>query len=137
MAEKSRKGLPWNTQLRLGEKLRETYQPFVDRFPLGLLGLARRLDASPPTGLTVEDSRRFREWTGPKGEAFDPPAVRVLVDAFELAWRDLTTLSPNPGSKILLARLLMNFIKEGQSNPRKMATQAVLMLITKPGDLQG
>src|SRR5688572_25864496 len=136
MASNNKKGLPRAAQLRLGEKLRETYQPFVNQFPLKLLGLARRLDPSPPITPAKDDSPPFTEWRGSNGEAFDPASVRILADAFELAWSDLENLKPNPASKTSLARLLMNFIKEGQNNPRKMATKAVLTLITKPGDRQ-
>ena len=114
--------------ITLGKKLGDSYRQYVANLPLPLVGLAHRIEDAK--GQEVRSiSTPFDELKKSGEDAFDPLAIRILVEAFDKAWNDLQSLKNNPVSEERLARLLMVFLKEGERNPSRLATKAVLTLL--------
>jgi hypothetical protein len=129
--EKEKQGLPRDVQLALGEQLREAYSGFVGRLPWNLISLARRVKDDPSEGQAraepIVDNMGLVDRA-----VFDPATIAILQSAFEKAWSDLQSLRHNPSSREALALRLMALVNEGERNPSRLATKAVLISIAPP-----
>ena len=126
-----RTGLSRELQISLGEKLRELYSTFVQSLPLHFVVLARRVRGANSEKGTRSDSTS--ETLGKiSGDGFDPETVAILGEAFEKAWKDLDNLTTNPATRTELAIRLIALLNEGERNPPRLATKAVLELVA-PG----
>ena len=123
-----RKGLSRELQINLGEKLRDLYSAYVQSLPLHLVVLARRVRSASSAKGTRSDP--ISEMVGNSVEnAFDPETVAILDKAFENAWKDLDNLEANPVTRTALATRLITLLTEGERNPARLATKAVLELV--------
>jgi hypothetical protein len=121
--------LPWSVQLSLGSNLRDFYRNYVDRLPLHLVNLARRVEEVRGNITRDRPPPQFDQLRFIDRNVFDPPTVRILVEAFDKAWNDLQSLKRNPVSAESLAFMLMAMVREGERRPSHLATKAVLKLI--------
>jgi hypothetical protein len=122
------KQLPRSVQLSLGENLRDFYRNYVDRLPLHLLNLARRVEEAR-VNVPRERPPQFDELSNVDRDVFDPPTLRILMEAFDKAWNDLQSLKRNPVSAETLAFTLIAMVKHGERRPSYLATKAVLTLL--------
>ena len=123
-----RKGLSRELQVNLGEKLRDLYSAYVQSLPLYLVALARRVRSVGSAKDTPSNS--ISEMAGNSvANAFDPETVAILDKAFENAWKDLDSLKANPVTRTALATRLITLLNEGERNPSRLATKAVLELV--------
>ena len=123
------KKLSQAVQRAIGGALRDHYRAFVDSLPLHLVGLAHRVDPMRAEGVRSQLPSPFDQLEAQNLEVFDPLTLRILVDAFDKAWRDLESLKTNPATQKSLALLLFDLVKEGERNPSQLASKAVLRLI--------
>jgi hypothetical protein len=130
-----RQGLSRELQIGLGEKLRELYSSLVQSVPLHFIMLARRIrnaggETRAPAGPSFEAAGEIG------GHGYDPETVAILSEAFDKAWEDLEALSANPATHAALALRLIALLDEGERNPARLATKAVLELVA-PGVPRG
>ena len=122
-----RKGLTRHLQISLGEKLREYYSGVLQTLPPDLVLLARKIRGDTTA------KQNFHWGSEPLEnihvDSFDPETVAILDEAFERAWRDLDHLTENPATRQCLATRLFELLKEGERNPSRLATKAVLELV--------
>ena len=123
------KKLSRSEQLSLGRTLRDFYRNYVEALPLHLVGLAHRVPDEKVTGTHLGIPAPFDELRTAHQDVFDPETLRILVEAFDKAWRDLQSLKRNPATETSLALTLMTLVKEGERRPSQLATKAVLSLI--------
>ena len=121
----SDKKLSEAVQRAIGAGLRDHYRDFVNCLPLNLVGLAHRVEGTRST-LPAP----FNILHAENRELHDPLTVRILVEAFDKAWRDLESLNKNPTTQNSLALLLLEILKEGEQNPSRLASKAVLRLLS-------
>jgi hypothetical protein len=117
----------------IGEALRDHYCVFVASLPLHLVGLAHRVGPLRTDSKRSEMPSPFDQLHSQNLEVFDPPTLRILVEAFDKAWRDLDSLKTNPATQKSLALLLLDLVKEGERNSSQLASKAVLRLIASGG----
>lgn len=120
-----RKGLSRELQISLGDRLRDHYSTFLQRLPLELVVLARKIRGSS----SVKDPSFTQPLGNPLWNSFDPETVAILNTAFEKAWHDLDHLTANPATRSALATRLIALLNEGERNPSRLATKAVLELV--------
>ena len=113
----------------IGEALREHYRAFVNSLPLHLVGLAHRVGTQHTDVMASPVPSPFDQLHSQNCEIFDPLTIRILVEAFDKAWRDLESLKSNPATQKSLALLLLELVKEGERNPSQLASKGVLRLI--------
>jgi hypothetical protein len=123
------KKLPRSVQLSLGDNLRDFYRNYVNRLPLHLVNLVRRVGQARANVRRDRPPPQFEELRNVDRDVFDPPTLRILMEAFDKAWNDLQSLKRNPVSPEKLAFTLMAMVKEGERRPSHLATKAVLKLI--------
>jgi len=114
-----------NERKGLSRELRDHYSTFLQRLPLELVVLARKIRGSS----SVKDPSFTQPLGNPLWNSFDPETVAILNTAFEKAWHDLDHLTANPATRSALATRLIALLNEGERNPSRLATKAVLELV--------
>lgn len=121
----NRRRLSRELQIGLGGKLRELYSTLMQSMPVHFFVLARRIrsvggEPGARSAPTFEISGDIR------GHAYDPETVAILSEAFDKAWNDLEALTSNPTTHAELALRLIALLDEGERDPSRLATKAVL-----------
>jgi hypothetical protein len=120
-----RKGLTRELQISLGGRLRDHYNTFLQSLPLELVLLARKIRGNA----SAKDPSFIEPLENTHWNSFDPETVAILNEAFEKAWQDLDHLTANPATRSVLATRLIALLNEGERNPSRLATKAVLELV--------
>ena len=120
-----RKGLTRDLQISLGGRLRDHYYAVLQSLPLDLLLLARQIRGNAGgNDASIDAAPGNNDWN-----SFDPETVEILNEAFDKAWQDLDHLTENPATRRVLATRLIALLNEGERNPSRLATKAVLELV--------
>lgn len=128
-----RKGLTRDVQISLGGRLRDHYSTLVQSLPLDLLLLSRKIRGNAGgADSSFNAPPRNAEWN-----SFDPETVAILNEAFDKAWLDLDHLTANPATRRGLAKRLIALLNEGERNPSRLATKAVLKLVAPREQMKG
>jgi hypothetical protein len=125
--------LDLNVQRSLGAALRAEYSDLVaslpERFvrlllPLRKLRGAGRHDAGThetPSPLFVEAN-------------FDPETISILTDCLNEGWDTLQTIGNRTITREILARRLLELARDGERNPSRLCTSALVSLLTRLPD---
>lgn len=125
-----RGGLSRDIQLALGDKLRAAYSSFVDRIPPGLVSLANTATIRGTPAKTTPRQHAVEHIGGLDPNLFEPETIALLDEAYQKAWSDLQSLQHNPVSEDALVLRLIALVRAGERTPHKLATKAVLTLIS-------
>jgi len=125
--------LDLNVQRSLGAALRAEYGDLVahlpERFVQLLLPLRKLRGAgSRDTGTRESPSPLFVDAN------FDPETISILTDGLEEGWDTLQSIGNRSITREALARRLLELARDGERNPSRLCTTALVSLLTRLPD---
>jgi hypothetical protein len=118
------------TQNRLGEKLRTTYEHILSHLPASILILSRKVSGAQNEIPEVSELLEIPRVS--EGNCLDPETTTILQAALDEGWAVVHRTGNTNITREDLAKRLIALIWTGERSPSKLLIQAFRTLLRKP-----